>query len=100
MDLIRELGPLAFASRLKRISEHLMRDVSRIYQEQDVGFQARWFPVLYLLGQKTSMSVTEVAHALGMTHPAVNQIAGAMSGAGLLSSSRDSSDERPSARSR
>jgi len=94
MDLIRELGPLAFASRLKRISEQLMRDVSRIYREQEVNFQARWFPVLYLLGQKTSMSVTETAQALGMTHPAVNQIAGAMSDAGLLSSSRDSSDER------
>ncbi len=94
MDLIRELGPLAFASRLKRISEQLMRDVSRIYHEHEVDFQARWFPVLYLLGQKTAMSVTEIAHALGMTHPAINQIAGSMSDAGLLSSSKDSSDER------
>jgi DNA-binding MarR family transcriptional regulator/predicted GNAT family N-acyltransferase len=94
MDLIRELGPLAFASRLKRISEQLMRDVSRIYQEQDVDFQARWFPVLYLLGQKQSMSVTEIAQALRMTHPAINQVAAGMSEAGLLSSSKDEHDER------
>jgi ribosomal protein S18 acetylase RimI-like enzyme len=94
MDLIRELGPLAFASRLKRISERLMKDVSRIYQEQEVDFQARWFPVLYLLGQKTSMSVTEIAQALHMTHPAINQIASGMSEAGLLSSAKDASDER------
>ncbi len=94
MDLIRELGPLAFASRLKRISERLMKDVSRIYQEQDVDFQARWFPVLYLLGQKTSMSVTEIAQALQMTHPAINQIASGMSEGGLLSSSKDVNDER------
>jgi len=94
MDLIRELGPLAFASRLKRISERLMKDVSRIYQEQDVDFQARWFPVLYLLGQKSSMSITEIAQALQMTHPAINQIASGMTQAGLLSSSKDANDER------
>jgi ribosomal protein S18 acetylase RimI-like enzyme len=94
MDLIRELGPLAFASRLKRISERLMKDVSRIYQEQEVDFQARWFPVLYLLGQKTSMSITEIAQALHMTHPAINQIASGMVENGLLSSSKDASDER------
>lgn len=94
MDLIRQLGPLAFASRLKRISERLMKDVSRLYQEQDVDFQARWFPVLYLLGQKASMSITEIAHALQMTHPAINQIASGMSDSGLLSSSKDANDER------
>lgn len=94
MDLIRELGPLAFASRLKRISERLMKDVSRIYREQEVDFQARWFPVLYLLGQTNSMSVTEIAQALQMTHPAIIQIASGMSDAGLLSSSKDASDER------
>ena len=44
-DIIAELGELAFASRLKRLSDRLMRDVSRIYQQMDVDFEARWFSV-------------------------------------------------------
>lgn len=94
VDIIRQLGPLAFASRLKRLSERLMRDVSKIYADLDVDFQARWFPVLYLLGQTQPLAVTEIAQHLNMTHPAINQIAAGMSKAGLLVSSRDRKDER------
>jgi DNA-binding MarR family transcriptional regulator/N-acetylglutamate synthase-like GNAT family acetyltransferase len=94
MDIIQQLGSLAFASRLKRISERLMRDGSRIYKKLDFEFQARWFPVMYLLGQKSPLSVTEIARELGMTHPAINQIAAGMSKAGLISSIKDSQDER------
>ena len=94
MDIIQKLGPLAFASRLKRISERLMRDVSKIYDELEVEFQARWFPVIYLLGQKSPMSVTEIARELGMTHPAINQISNGMTRAGLLKSSKGIGDER------
>lgn len=94
MDIIQKLGPLAFASRLKRISERLMKDVSRIYDELDVEFQARWFPVMYLLAQKSPMSVTEIARELGMTHPAINQISKGMAKAGLLKSTKGEQDER------
>jgi len=94
MDIIQRLGPLAFASRLKRISERLMRDVSKIYDELEVEFQARWFPVMYLLGQKSPMSVTEIARELGLTHPAINQISNGMARAGLIKSAKASGDER------
>lgn len=94
MDLISRLGPLAFGSRLRRISERLMRDVSAVYREQQVEFEARWFPVLYVLSEHSPMGVTEIARDLGFTHPAVNQIAGSMARAGLVASSRDAGDER------
>ncbi|MCP4570383.1 MAG: GNAT family N-acetyltransferase [FCB group bacterium] len=94
MDIIQELGALAFASRLKRISERLMKDVSRVYKDQDFDFQARWFPVLFILSQKSPLSVTEIARELRLTHPAVNQIAGSVTKAGLLTSSRDKNDDR------
>ena len=94
MDIIKQLGSLAFGSRLKRFSERLMRDVSRIYREQDIDFEARWFPVFYLLKLESKISITEIASALGMTHPAINQIAGEMSRAGLIVSTKDKKDER------
>jgi GNAT superfamily N-acetyltransferase/DNA-binding MarR family transcriptional regulator len=93
-DIITELGSLAFASRLRRLSDRLMRDVARIYGELAVNFEPRWFPLLYLLHRQPVMSVTDAARALGLTHPAVNQIAGAMMRVGLLAAAKDRSDER------
>ena len=93
-DLITQLGSLALASRLRRLSDRLMRDVARVYAEQKVAFEPRWFPLLYLLKKRSPVSVTDAARALGLTHPAINQIAGAMIKAGLVSGNRDRSDER------
>ncbi len=94
MDIIKQLGPLAFASRLRRLSEQLMKDVAEIYRQQTVDFKPRWFPMLYLLNQQSPMSVTDIAKDLGLTHPAINQISGAMLKAGLISSHKDDNDER------
>ena len=94
MDLIRQLGPLALASRLKRLSDRLMRDGFRIYREQGLEFEPRWFTVFYLLSRKSPMAVTEIANELRITHPAVNQVAGIMEKAGLIVSRRDKTDER------
>ena len=85
---------MAFASRLKRLSERLQKDASRIYKERSMDIEARWFPVLYALKQESPLAVTALAEALRLTHPAINQIAGDMSRRGLLKSKRDSRDER------
>ena len=94
MDLIKELGPLALGSRLRRLSERLMRDISRVYDAQQVEFEPRWFAVTYLLKQEGAMNVTAIARALGLTHPAINQIADAMVRQGLLIGNKRKTDER------
>ncbi len=93
-DLLEELGTLGFASRLRRLSERLLRDVSTIYESENLNFQARWFPVYYLLWRQSPLAVTVIAQRLHLTHPAVNQVAGAMTKAGLLLSTRDRTDDR------
>ncbi len=94
LDLVKRLGPLAFASRLKRLADRLHRDVSRYYQSQSLDFEARWFPVLYMLKNNASMAVTDLAESLDLTHPAITQIAGDMAEHGLIVSDRDARDER------
>jgi DNA-binding MarR family transcriptional regulator/N-acetylglutamate synthase-like GNAT family acetyltransferase len=94
LDTIQRLGELGFASRLKRLSERLMKDVSRIYQALDVDFEARWFSILYALTKQSSMSVTTLATSLRLTHAAVNQLAGEMENKNLLVSTKDKQDER------
>lgn len=93
-DLIGRLGPLAFASRLRRLADKLHKDGSLIYKTQNLDFQARWFPVMYALTRKKAMAITELARKLELTHPAINQIANAMQNRGLLKSIKGKQDER------
>lgn len=94
MDLIRQLGPLALASRFRRLADWLYKDGPRIYRERSADFEPRWFPLFYLLKQTGPVSVTAAASALGYSHPAINQIAGEMAVRGYLESIKDKKDER------
>jgi DNA-binding MarR family transcriptional regulator/N-acetylglutamate synthase-like GNAT family acetyltransferase len=94
VDLIRQLGPLALASRMRRLTEWLYKDGARIYREQSSHFEPRWFPLFYLLKESGAVPVTEAARVLGFSHPAINQIANQMSRRGFLESIKDKKDER------
>ena len=45
MDLIKQLGPMALGSRLKRLTIRMNKDISLIYRKLGIEFEARWFPV-------------------------------------------------------
>jgi DNA-binding MarR family transcriptional regulator len=94
MDLISQLGELALASRLKRLSDRLMRDVSKVYKEQSLDFEARLFPVLFYLRAEGPSNITTIAKGLNLTHPAVTQVAHAMTRRKLVKSQRVAGDER------
>lgn len=94
MDLINDLRELALASRLKRLSDLLMRDVAAIYEDLDVDFMPRWFPVFQALGDGSARGVTETAQMLGLTHPAVNQVVTDLVKHGHVERRRDPADER------
>jgi len=91
---MRQLGSLAIASRLRRLAEWMYKDGTRIYQEESVDFEPRWFPLFYLLKESGTISVSSAARELGYTHPAINQIAGHMSRRGFLESVKDEKDQR------
>lgn len=94
MDIITELSELAFATRLKRLSERLMKDVSHLYHKLDVNFEARWFSILYALNLQSRMSITDLAKSLRLTHTAINQLTTEMIKKGLIISSKGKKDER------
>ncbi len=78
MDILEELGALAMATRLKRLSDALMQDGTKIYQSAGQGFEPRWFPVFSYLYRKGPTSITELARGLGVSHPGINKIANEM----------------------
>jgi DNA-binding MarR family transcriptional regulator len=93
-DLIRALGTLGLATRLKRLGDRLQRDASRLYGELEIDFESRWFALLYLLTKEPELSVTAAARRLGLSHPAIHQAAAGMAQRGLLIASRNRADDR------
>jgi GNAT superfamily N-acetyltransferase/DNA-binding MarR family transcriptional regulator len=85
---------MAFASRLKRLHERLIRDVGRLYDGLGFSFEPRWFLLFYSLHDRGPASITELAAALSQSHAAVNQVAGELLKAGLVSETRQKGDDR------
>ena len=48
-NYIQELGNIAIASRLKQLTEILMKDMAKIYKEIHIDFEPRWFTLIHLL---------------------------------------------------
>ncbi|MXV14933.1 MarR family winged helix-turn-helix transcriptional regulator [Hufsiella ginkgonis] len=94
MDFINSLGALALATRLKRLSDKLGQDVSRVYKEQNLDFESRWFLVMALLEKKGTLSVVEISDSLKLSHPAIVQFTAQMHERGLIVSVYDQFDAR------
>lgn len=94
MDLLDEMGALALGSRLKRLSDALMQDGVKIYQQLGMGFEPRWFPVFSYLYRRGPTSITELARGLGVSHPGINKIANELIDARLVMPYRDRKDKR------
>jgi GNAT superfamily N-acetyltransferase len=94
MDHFEQMGALALGSRLRRLSDRLMEQVSDVYRENDVFFRPRWFPLFQVIANHSCISVTEAAARLGVTHAAVSQLAKEMAAAGLLELGKSQADAR------
>lgn len=94
MSLINELGELAMATRLMRLSEQTRKDTTRIYREHHLDFEAKWFPVLHVLSTKGAMGVIELADEIGYAHPSVIALVKEMQKKKLVKSSASKTDGR------
>ncbi|MBS2040062.1 GNAT family N-acetyltransferase [bacterium] len=94
VDLIKELGALTLASRMKRLADRFQNDVGVVFRERHISLEPRWVTIYYLLARDGAMSVVEIARALHISHPAVHQVAQEMLKAGYLVQSRDQKDGR------
>lgn len=94
-DFIKELGYLAIATRMKRLTDALMRGAIEVYQSFDIDFEPRWFALFYLLySQGSARSISEIAQSLKISHPAVIQISQMLVKKGLIESIQDEEDRR------
>lgn len=83
-DFLDELAELALGSRLKRLSDRLMTDVSQIYKMCGHNIQPKWFTLLALLYRKKRTSVVEASEMLGLTQPAISQFVKELQANGMV----------------
>lgn len=94
MDFYSQIGKVALGSRLRRLSDQLSEDASKIYMLYNVELDPKWFPVFYVLSQQGSAAVTEIAQIIGHSHASVSQIVREMSHRGLVTIEKHNQDAR------
>ena len=94
MNVIDQSGILGIATRLQRLSDRLRKDGLSIYKDHDIDFEPKWFPVIYSLHIKPLLSVVELAHEIGYTHPSTISLLKELEEQNLIRSIKDTTDER------
>jgi len=93
-DFVKELGYLGLTMRLKRISDAMMHEGRRLYNDLDVDIEPNWYVIFKLLKSRGAMTVTEIADSILMAHPSVITITNKMMNSGYLISEKDENDSR------
>ncbi|MCD4698533.1 MAG: bifunctional helix-turn-helix transcriptional regulator/GNAT family N-acetyltransferase [Bacteroidales bacterium] len=94
MGFIEELGSLALGSRIKNLSDSLLKDMTKVYKEQNVDFEPRWFTFFQLLLINDEITVTQIARELNQSHPAVVQVVNVLEKKKLVITKKDNIDNR------
>jgi len=94
MNVIDQSGILGIATRLQRLSDRLRKDGLLIYKDYGIDFEPKWFPVIYSLHVKPLLSVVELAHEIGYTHPSTISLLKELEEQNLIRSVKDTADER------
>ncbi|WP_281233094.1 MarR family winged helix-turn-helix transcriptional regulator [Flavobacterium gelatinilyticum] len=94
MNIIDESGILAVSTRLQRLSEQLRKDGTLVYKSFGIDFEPKWFPVIYTLHHKETLSVVEIANEIGYTHPSTISLLKELEKQKLIRSKKDKIDER------
>src|SRR3954469_16967754 len=94
MNIIEEIGPLAVAARLQRLADMIRKDGVLIYKDNDIDFEPKWFPVIYVLDRKGPLSIVDLANEIGLAHPSVIQLVKELEAKKLVKSSSHKVDKR------
>lgn len=94
MDFYHSAGTLVLGSRLRRIGERFLSEVSKVYEAKGIEFDPSWFPVFYLLDENKKMSLREISDQLNVSHSAVSQLTNALIKKELLLMEKDENDGR------
>lgn len=94
MDKFFEFKELGFGSRIKRLSESLMRDVKKVYKSLHIDFDPYLFPIFKTIHDEELICVGDITDLLQISQPAVTQFLNILSKKELIQYSSDTTDKR------
>lgn len=94
MDALRDFGELSLGSRLKRVSEHLMKETQLVYNHYNIDFDPYLFPIFKLIAHKNGITNSKIQSALKYTQPAITQSINKLNNKGYIIYRRDDLDKR------
>lgn len=93
-DFLQKIEHLGFTARIKRLNEKIVSSTLEHYSSLNLGIEPNWHVIFLLLKEKGKLTVTEIASALGFSHPAMIKITRKMKNQGYLESFKDPNDGR------
>jgi predicted GNAT family N-acyltransferase/DNA-binding MarR family transcriptional regulator len=94
MNAINQAGLLALGTHLQHLTERLRKEAALFYKSLHIKFEPKWFPAIYVLSVNSSLSVSELAQEIGLTHPTTISLLKELELNGLVLSIKDAEDER------
>jgi DNA-binding MarR family transcriptional regulator len=85
---------LILGTRLKRLSERFLNDVSIIYKEHGIDFEPSWFGIFFLLDRYDTLTVGEIAANLDITQSGASQVISQLEKKNLINITTGKSDKR------
>lgn len=93
-DKLQQYGELGLGSRLKRLSEYMMKEIQLVYTTCDIDFDPYLFPIFKVIIDLESATTTEIQEALQYTQPAITQALQKLAAKKLVGYKIDKIDKR------
>jgi len=93
-DQLVQFEELALGSRLKRLSDHMMKEASKIYTELHIDFDPYHMPLFKLVSEQDSLTIGTISELLNVTQPAVTQYINALVKKNFIVTHTDKYDKR------
>ena len=93
-DILRDVGYLGLASRLKRLADKLQADAVSVFDARNYPIQTTHFPLIAALEANGPLSVNAAVEATGVSQPAITRIHNALQKMGLTDTRPIEGDNR------
>lgn len=87
-------GKVALGSRLRRLADTITADAAKVYQSYNLELDPKWYPIIYMLSQQGTSSISQLASDIAHTHSSVSQTVKLLVKKEIVELSKDDNDSR------
>ncbi len=93
-DRLVQYQELALGSRLKRLSDQMMKEAAKAYKALAIDFDPYQMPIFKLISEQDNLTIGEISELLDVTQPAVTQYINSLDQKKLIISKTGKNDKR------